>query len=118
MSENDEQEQLNAFVGSFRRLVNHVMRNAPTRESVFRTRVEAHLGADPLALPIVAQSWRPWDHVNLQMAIEAYLREPDVECELVGVTAQHKRHMQLSFSDLLQNEGPMGGFGIGSVDYE
>lgn len=117
MTDSDDKKQLDEFVVLFRRLVRQVLRDAPKRESVIRSRVDAHLGADSLTLPIVGQSWKPWDHVNLQLALDAFLDEPGVEFELLGISAQHKRHMQLAFSDLLQGEGPMGGFGLGPVDY-
>ena len=116
MSDADDQEQLNNFVRLFRRLVTQVLREAPSSESVVRARIQAHLQEDPLALPIVAQSWRPWDHVNLQLAIDALLSEAGVESELLGIAAPHKRHMGLSLSDLLQERGPMA-VTFGPVDY-
>jgi len=117
MNDNDEQDQLDGFVRLFRRLVLQVLRETPRTEPVIRTRVEAHLGDDPSELPIVSQSWRAWDHVNLQLAIDAFLAEPGVEAELLGISAPHKQHMEISLSDLLLGQGPMGIFGLGSVDY-
>jgi hypothetical protein len=105
------------FLRQFNRLVQAALRSAPRTENVFRTRVQEHLGVDPRTLPVVTQSFRRWDHVNLQLALDALLDEPGVEAEVLGIATPHKRHMQVSLSDLLQDAQPMGGLAIGPVDY-
>jgi len=117
MTQPDERDPLDDFVRLFRRLVRQVLRDQPQAEPVIHARIQAHLGEDPRELPIVSQSWRAWDHVNFQLAIDAYLAAPGVEFELLGITAPHKHHMEMTLSDLLLGQGPMGVFGLGSVDY-
>jgi hypothetical protein len=43
------------------------------RTSPIRDRLVSHLGEDATTLPVVADSFMPWDHVNVQVAVEAYL---------------------------------------------
>jgi cell division protease FtsH len=112
-----DDERFDEFFQLFRRLMSAAARTVPRQPSALRQRVDEHLGTDSSTLPIVEQSLRSWDHINLQFAIDALLEEPGVDGELLGITAQHKRHMDVSLSDLLQSEGPMGGFRIGPVDY-
>ena len=50
-----------------------------------------HLGPDAAGLAVVADGWPPYEHVNVQTALDVWLAEPGVDHELVGVIGfQHR----------------------------
>ncbi len=86
---------------------------AAAQRSPLRDRLERHLGGDCAMLPVVSQSFAPYDHANVQVALSAYLQAEGRSHELVGLTG-HQRHFE-SLSDLVQMGQPIG-VQIGSVD--
>jgi cell division protease FtsH len=83
------------------------------QRSALRERLDLHLGTDSAALPVVSDSFAAYDHVNVQVALSAYLAENGRRHELVGLTGQ-QRHFE-SLSDLIQS-GHHAGIQFGSVD--
>ncbi len=79
--------------------------------SGLRARLDAHLGGEAGGLPVVVEEFAPYDHVNVQIGLSAYLEAPGRRHELLGITGPGRHH--LSFADLL--EQPYG-IGLGSVD--
>jgi cell division protease FtsH len=73
------------------------------------TALRAHLGPLDPGIPVVSESWRPYDHVNVQAGLEAWLSEPGRECEVIGVTAFQNRDFGLA--DLLDEAGPVDPWG-------
>ncbi len=45
-----------------------------------------HFGDDPLDLPIVTEMLAPWDHVNVQAGLDAYLAQPGRSATFIGAT--------------------------------
>ena len=86
---------------------------AAAQDSPVRDRLDRHVGVDHSTLPVLSQSFAPYDHVNVQVALTAYLHAEGRSYELVGLTGQ-QRHFE-SLSDLVQMANGMG-IGIGSVD--
>ncbi|KYF87036.1 hypothetical protein BE20_27200 [Sorangium cellulosum] len=56
------------------------------QEPFFLGRLRGHFGADPRALPVVAEEFPPSDHPNFQLAIETHLRDGGFTAELLGVS--------------------------------
>jgi hypothetical protein len=83
------------------------------QRSALRDRLDRHLGTDSAALPVVSDSFAPYDHVNVQVALSAYLAEGGRRHEQVGLTGQ-QRHFG-SLSDLMQSRPPAG-VELGAVD--
>jgi len=83
------------------------------QRSALRDRLDRHLGADSAALPVVSDGFPAYDHVNVQVALSAYLAEDGRRHELLGLTGQ-QRHFE-SLSDLIQS-GHHAGVQFGSVD--
>ena len=71
--------------------------------------LRAHLGPLDPGAPVVSESWRPYDHVNVQAGLEAWLAEPGREYEVVGVTAFQNREFGLA--DFLDETGPVDPWG-------
>jgi cell division protease FtsH len=84
-----------------------------THRSALRDRLDRHLGTDSAALPVVSDSFAAYDHVNVQVALSAYLAADGRGHELVGLTGQ-QRHFE-SLSDLIQS-GHHAGIQLGAAD--
>ena len=65
---------------------------APT----LRRRLLDHLGPAAPSAPVVEESWRMYDHVNVQTGLDAWLAEPGREHEIVGVTNFHHREFGIA----------------------
>ena len=107
-------------VGEFGRLFQRFlerMSHAAQEEqtSPLRDLLDAHLGEDCSTLPVVSESFMPYDHVNVQVAVDAYLAEEGRRSELHGATGQQRHYG--SFSDLIQ-QSRWNVVGLGSVDFE
>jgi len=59
------------------------------------------LEEDPQQLPVVADRYQPFEHVNVQVALEAWLQERDRPHELVGLLGD--QHAFMSLADLVRN---------------
>ncbi len=84
-----------------------------THRSALRDRLDRHLGTDSAALPVISDSFAGYDHVNVQVALSAYLAENGRRHELIGLTGQ-QRHFE-SLSDLIQS-GHHTGVQLGAAD--
>ena len=83
--------------------------------SPLRALLDEHLGEDCSTVPVVSETFMPHDHVNVQVAVDAYLAERGRRFELHGATGQQRHYA--SFSDLIQ-QSRWDIVGLGSVDYE
>jgi cell division protease FtsH len=108
-------EDVGEFARSFSRFT-EAMRTlaSQTTESPVRDLLDRHFGEDCSKLPVVAEGHAPYDHVNLQVAMDAYLAEEGRTYELVGFTGQQRRWMTLA--DLVAT-AHQSGVAIGSVDF-
>ena len=59
---------------------------AQTLTTPLRDLLAEHFGTDPLGLPVVAELFETWDHVNLQAGLDAYLAQDGIGCQTHGVT--------------------------------
>jgi hypothetical protein len=73
----------------------------------------AHFGPSVGALPVVSDSWAPYEHVNVQLGLEGWLAEPERDYRVLGVTGF--QHRMFSLADLVQDETALHGPGLGSV---
>jgi hypothetical protein len=107
------EERVDEFGELFGEFVRRALEAESKREPAFRALVREHLGVDPTTLPIVDVDVPNWDHVNLQLALDALLAVDGAEAEIVGVAGGQKRYMSLSLSDLLNSQH----FAQGPVEY-
>lgn len=97
-----------------RRLVRRFVSAARADEVATLPRLLAeHLGPEVAALPVVSESWPPYEHVNVQLGFEAWLAGGGRDHELVGITGF--QHRMFGLADLSQQETAMHGPGVGSV---
>jgi cell division protease FtsH len=101
------------FVEQFHRLVEMAHERLPPAErpSPLADRLTVHLGGPARELPVVTEAYPPYDHANLQLALDAWRAEHGAG-ELVGISGHAREHH--SFTELLTGYGP---FRLGAVDY-
>ena len=75
-----------------------------------------HLGPDVGELPVVGDVWPPYEHINLQVALDQWLAMEGRSHQLIGLTGFQSRMFTLA--DLSQPTMPVHGLGIGSVAFE
>jgi hypothetical protein len=103
-----------------RRLVDRAVQTARTEDQPLRRLLLDHLGPDAAALPTVSATWPSYDHVNVQVGLEAWLEaDGERQHEVFGITGiGMMRHMEIvGIGDLLQppNHGPFGSASFGGV---
>jgi hypothetical protein len=109
-------EQLASVFANF---IQQVAAAAKSEPSPLLDKIAAHLGADPAQLPVTLEQFDTFEQPNLQVAMDAYLKQDGRSAELVGVSMQNKRFMAIGLSELI-TRGSMFGMGPmveGPVDY-
>ncbi len=104
----------------FKQFIDAVSAEAIPAQSPLLDRIREHPAAEPRALPVIAEEYDPFEHPNVQMALDALVRSDGRTADLVGVAIANKRFMGVNLSDLI-SAGPglpgRGGLAEGPVDY-
>ena len=103
-----------------RRLLNRAVQTARTEDQPLRRLLLDHLGPEAAALPTVSATWPSYEHVNVQVGLEAWLEAGGERThEVFGITGiGMMRHMEIvGVGDFLQppNQGPFGSASFGGV---
>jgi hypothetical protein len=110
-----EEPDVPGFARAFQRFLEVVNEMAPAADGrPLRATLEAHLGQDPLELPVISDRYPPFEHVNVQAALDAWLEQLNGSHELLGLRGEHHAHMSLA--DLVQHAHRRE-IVIGAVDY-
>lgn len=64
--------------------------------SAVRDRLDDHLGVDTESVPVISESFEPYDHVNVQVAMTEYLAEEGRSYELLGLAGAQRHYGSLS----------------------
>jgi hypothetical protein len=106
------------FARDFKKLIDTMNTWAVTEQTPLMKRLETHLGGTPSTMPIVMAEFEPYDHPNVQVALDAMFGpKTGRSADLVGIAVQNKRWGAMTFSDLLATSGPWGRLQEGPVDY-
>ena len=81
----------------------------------FAKLIREHLGTDRSSIDVVEETWPSYDHVNVQVGLDAWLERAGREHTLVGVA--NFRHREFDLSDLMRSWEPAhyGGLTPGNV---
>jgi hypothetical protein len=83
-----------------RRAARRIVSAARAEESTPRHVLASHLGLSAAELPVARGRWRGYDHVNVQVGLNAWLAEPGREHEIVGLTGS--QYQGIGLADLSQ----------------
>jgi hypothetical protein len=102
------------------RLLGRAVRTARTEDQPLRKLLLDHLGPEAASLPTVSATWPDYEHVNVQVGLEAWLQQRRERThEVFGITGIGiMRHVEIvGIGDLLQppGHGPFGSAGFGGV---
>lgn len=89
-----------------RRLVRRTVAAARAEDQPLRRLLYDHLRPGAASMPTVSGSWLQYDHVNVQVGLDAWLARPGRQHELVGITGF--RHSMFGLGELV--EPADGGF--------
>ncbi len=111
----DEQTQrVAAAVADYLEQVVHEARQGRRSGTPLATAIEAHLGTDPAALPVVTHRVDAHQHVNLDVALETLVAEHGGGT-LVGVGGGDQRH-HVSFGDMIHQSAMWAQFPVAAVE--
>ncbi len=101
------EDDVERFAATFQRFAETMAQAARgDRISPVRELIDGHVGLDTSMIPILSESFPSWDHVNVQVALSAWLDAEERSHDLVGLTGQ-QRHFS-SLSDMLDTAQWMG----------
>jgi cell division protease FtsH len=116
MTEEIDEIDVRRFAAEFRAFMEVIHRFAvPMEPSPLIERLREHLGVEPLGLPVITEPYPPYEHPNVQAAIDAYLTEPGVTADLVGIIGSNREHEGLV--DIIVSAGRHRQYELGAVDY-
>jgi ATPase family associated with various cellular activities (AAA) len=101
-----------------RRFLNRAVETARAPDRPLRRVLLDHLGDDAAALPTVSASWPPYEHVNVQIGLDAWLAASPVrQHTVIGVVGVgYMRHMDVSITDfIVPSRDVFSGAGAGGV---
>jgi len=91
-----DDEELDAFGRTFAAFLERVVRRAPGRHHPLIQRLTTHLGVDPLGLPIVSAAFAPFEHPDVQLAVDGYISDVGRTSDAFGLSGGGRRHMDVS----------------------
>ncbi|HVV24735.1 MAG TPA: ATP-binding protein [Pseudonocardiaceae bacterium] len=77
--------------------------------------ITEHVGCPLAEMPNVNTQFRRWEHVNLHLAVAAYLERHTPDAQWFGITGTMHVHQDLL--DMLSEAGRHGAYQMGAVDY-
>jgi ATPase family protein associated with various cellular activities (AAA) len=98
-----------------RKLVGRAVRLARQEEQPLRRRLLEHLGPDAAFMPTISNTCPLYEHVNLQVGVDAWLAAPGRTHEVVGITGIGMlRHTDVTIGDLMESSSYYGSAGVGA----
>ena len=95
------------------RLLQRAVRTARHEADPVGRVLREHLGPAAASMPLVGGSWLQYDHVNVQLGVEAWLGQGGRHHRLVGLTGY--RHSDFGLAELVQASRDTEYLGIGNV---
>jgi len=93
------------FGALFTRFLREVVERAPEQESALAARLRLHLVGDPLEAPLTTAQLAPFEHPDLQRALDAYVSTGGRSSEVIDSVGRHG----MAFEDaLIHARGPLG----------
>lgn len=104
-----DDDQITTFAATYSAFLHHVVGRAMVGGGPVAARLAGHLGRDPLALPIRGATFAPFEHPDVQLAVDAYTADAGRTSDAFGVSGGGRRHVDVG--EMLGSSH----FGIGPV---
>jgi hypothetical protein len=92
-----------AFASTFKRFLDDVISAVPPLTPEFAKALEEHFGQPPAKLPVLTEAFPPYQHADLQAALDSLFVASGRTFRLEGVTRDHEYGDPLSLAHLLSN---------------
>jgi hypothetical protein len=92
------------FGAAYQRFMEWAARAYEREDSPFEALLTEHFGIDPSTFPVTSEQVALYDLPNLQLALDAYLDQPEVEHRLVGFGG-HLGYSEMSLAGLVHDHG-------------
>lgn len=89
-------EEIAAFGRTFAAFMEHVVHRAGASEGPLVERLRGHLGVDPLTLPIISAIFAPFEHPDVQLAVDEYMQDRRRTGDAFGLSGSGRRHLDVS----------------------
>src|SRR5439155_14038146 len=86
----DERTTPEEFGLLFKRFLDDIVNRAEVPEGPLLKRLRAHLGGEPVRMPVISEEFERFQQANLQVAMDAYVERPGNSAELIGLAAENK----------------------------
>jgi ATPase family protein associated with various cellular activities (AAA) len=107
-------EDVSNFAALFQRFLQQMAETGWERQSSeLRDLIDGHLHTESAGLPVVGHAFAPFEHVNVQVALSAYLDDGGTTHETIGLSGQARHYG--SFADVLEM-GRHAGVRVGKPD--
>jgi hypothetical protein len=97
----DEKQDLVAFASTFKRFLDDVISAVPTAPPPFAKALEEHFGQPPTKLPVLTEGFQPYEHADLQAALDSFLATGGRRFRLEGVTNEESYGDSINLPALL-----------------
>jgi hypothetical protein len=81
------------FADAFLDFLEAVNRGASAPGDSLADRIQAHLGIDPASLQVVTEQVDPYEHPNVQVALDSYLAQVDPDASWIGIAGEQKQYV-------------------------
>ncbi|PWU02844.1 MAG: hypothetical protein C5B53_01165 [Candidatus Melainabacteria bacterium] len=107
------------FGASFKGFLEQMTAEASSEEPVFFKHLQTHFDCDPTTLPIIGEGFEDFEHANVHLALEEYLKQENRETKIIGVMAHDMLTSNLSSLMAPSRASLMGSIGAkeGPVQY-
>jgi DNA polymerase III delta prime subunit len=86
------------FGAVFRSFLETMVRSSAPPEGTLQDRIAEHVGTDPATLPVFSEEFDPYEHPNVQIAINDVHEKQENTAELVGIAAQYRHFAELGLA--------------------
>ena len=100
MGKKTSDEELTGFVKRYSNLVQRMLEITDPTGQTAGAALRAHLGDDAVRRPVVSENFSPWDHVNVQRALDAMQSNATFAATWEGIVGDH-RYSDLNLGILL-----------------
>jgi len=87
----------------------------PMGRKGFTQLIHEHFGKDPTGFPIVTEQFEKYNHPNIHLALEAYVKQPGVTSSILGIQGGFMNFTGVALSELVSQPSVASYIGFGGA---